>query len=320
MKKIVILDGYTIHPMTEELQWFKELGDVTIYESTPDESAAARIGDAEIVFTDSTYIGKEVLDCCPNLEWIGILATGTNSVDLEYAKSKGIPVCNVPAYGTNAVSQCAFALLLYACGHLKEHLEYVKNRLWCTQQTVPYWNHPSYELEGKVMGIIGFGRIGKQSAKTALAFGMRVLVFSKYPDKEMETENLKFVSKDELLANADVLFLHCPLTEENEGLINKERIAKMKDGVILVNTARGKLIHEFDLFEALQSKKIAFACLDVLAEEPPSCNNPLFTLENCFITPHVAWTSEEARIRICQIASENLRTFLDGQLLNCVNL
>ncbi len=320
MRKIVILDRYTIHPSETELAWFEEWGAVTSYDFTPKELVASRIGDAEIVFTDSTYIGKEVIDACSKLQWIGILATGTNSVDLEYAASKKIPACNVPAYGTNSVSQCAFALLLYGCGRLREHLHFVAEGGWCSQPMVPFWNYPSYELAGKVMGIIGFGSIGQQSAKTALGFGMNVLISSGYPKKELETETMKFVSTEELLSSSDVILLHCPLTEENQELIKKESIEKMKDGVILVNTARGKLIREEDLFDALQSGKIAFACLDVLAEEPPNPNNPLFTLKNCFITPHTAWTSEEARIRICQIAAENLKQFLNGKLVNCVNL
>lgn len=320
MNKIVILDGYTIHPNATELTWFQDLGEVSFYDRTPNELVGSRIGDAQYVYTDSTYIGKSVMDQCPHLKWIGILATGLNSVDVAYAKSKGISVCNVPGYGTDPVSQYAFSLLFYACSRLNQHLHYVQEGSWRADQIVPYWDSPFMELAGKTMGIFGFGPIGQRSAKTALALGMKVLVFSNYPDPSFQSDSLKFTNLEEVLSHSHVINLHCPLTESNLGIINKQTIDKMRDGVILINTARGKLIVEDDLNEALVSGKVAFAALDVLAEEPPHPGNPLLTAKNCYITPHVAWTSNDARIRICQIASNNLKEFLAGNLVNCVTL
>lgn len=320
MSKIVILDGYTIHPNKEELKRFEALAPVTIYDRTPPELTVERIKDAEYVFTDSTYIGKQVFDQCPNIQWIGILATGINSVDIHYAIEKGIPVCNVPAYGSDIVAQHAFALLLYGCHQLNHYLPYVKSGDWQQDVNVPYWNQPVFSLAGKTIGIFGFGSIAKNSIRIAHSLGMKVVVCTAHPDEQYASERLCFVSKKELLACADVISLHCPLTEKNHGLIDQKAISQMKDGVILINTARGKLIDEEALAIALKEGKVAFAGLDVLSSEPPALDNPLLQAKNCYITPHAAWASTEARQRICVIATENLKAYLSGRLMNCVTL
>lgn len=323
MHKIVILDGYTIHPTPEELKIFSDFGEVMLYHRTPAHLTISRIGNATVVFTDSTYIGKAVLDACPNIKYIGILATGLNSVDINYAKSKNITVCNVPAYGTDSVSQYAFSLLLYGASKMEKHNAYVTEGHWTQNaEPVPYWDFSFLQLAGKTMGIIGFGNIGKRSVKTALSLGMKVLVYTKYPDDTFATNfsepgQLIFSDMDTLLSSSHVIMLHCPLIEQstqtatrNVGLINGHTIDQMKDGVILINTARGKLIVETDLADALNRGKISFAGLDVLAEEPANPNNPLLSAKNCFITPHAAWTSEDARKKIIQISLENLRRFI----------
>lgn len=319
MKKIVILDGYTICAAEDQFHLFEELGQLELYDRTPEGLIIQRIGDAEIVFTDSTYIGKEVMDSCPNMKFIGILATGINSVDIEYARKKGIVVCNVPAYGTDSVSQYAFSLLLYGASRLQTHSQYVQDGYWLQgRDYVPYWQFPFMELRGKTLGVIGFGNIGKRSAKTALAFGMKVVVATGHPVHTEEWKEVRYITLDELFKESDVLFLHCPLTSHNVGFINEEAITKMKDGVILINTARGKLIQEQALANGLNSGKIAFAGLDVLGEEPPTKKNPLLTAKNCIITPHAAWTSKDAGRRLFHVALDNLKGYLNGVIVNSV--
>ncbi len=319
MKKIVILDGYTIYAAKDQFNLFEELGHLELYERTPKELVIERIGNAEIVFTDSTYIGKDAMDACPNIEFIGILATGINSVDIEYAQEKGIAVCNVPAYGTDSVSQYAFSLLLYGASRLSIHNQYVMEGNWQKgKDYVPYWDFPFMELCNKTIGIVGFGNIGKRSAKTALAFGMKVLVSTQHPLYTEEWKAVHYLPLEEIYKQSDVIFLHCPLTAHNMGIINEKAIDKMKDGVILINTARGKLIDESALAHGLISGKIAFAGLDVLAEEPPLSDNPLLTAKNCFITPHAAWTSKDAGVRLFHVALENLKGYLNGIMVNSV--
>lgn len=317
--KIVVLDGYTLNP--GDLSWdrLKQFGEVTIYDRTPSDKILERIGDAEIVYTNKTPLSKETLKKIPNTKFIGVLATGYNVVDVDAAKDLGITVTNIPTYGTDAVAQFAMALLLEMCHHIGEHSREVKNGAWSNSKDFCFWNFPLIELAGKNMGVIGMGRIGQTTAKIAQGFGMNVLAYDAFPNKDLETETLKFVGLDELFKNSDAISLHCPLFESTKGIINKDNIAKMKDGVMIVNTSRGPLIVEEDLAEALNSGKVAGAAVDVLSEEPAKMNNPLMTAKNCIITPHIAWAPKEARDRLLNIAIDNLEAFLNGNPVNVVS-
>jgi glycerate dehydrogenase len=317
--KIIVLDGHTLNP--GDLNWdgLKELGDVTVYDRTPADKTVERIGNAQIVFTNKTIIDKNILEACPSIKYIGVLATGYNVVDVAAAKEKGIPVANVPGYGTNSVAQFAIALLLEICQHVGEHSQSVKDGEWIDCKDFCYWKHPMIELDGKTMGIIGMGTIGKKTALIAQALGMKILVSGSRKVAELESDTLKYVELDELLAKSDVISLHCPLTDSNKGVINKANIAKMKDGVIIINTSRGPLIVEEDLAEALNSNKVYAAALDVVSVEPIKADNPLLTAKNCIITPHIAWAPIEARTRLLNIAVNNLKSFLAGSPINVVN-
>lgn len=317
--KIVILDGYTINP--GDLSWsrLEAYGKLTVYERTPKELIAERIGNAEIVMTSKCVLTSEIMNGCPNLKWIGILATGINMVDMEYATSHGIPVTNIPSYSTDSVAQFTFSLLLEICNNAGLHNEAVHSGDWQHSKDFSFTVSPQMELAGKILGIIGYGNIGKRVAKIAEAMGMKVLIASSYPEPSFETDRIKFVSKEELLSASDVISLHCPLTDENKGFINQNSISRMKDGVILINTSRGPLINEDDLAAALKSGKISAAGLDVLSVEPPSGGNPLIGLPNCIITPHIAWITRESRIRLIDTAVRNLESYLAGGKLNCVN-
>lgn len=318
--KIVILDGYTINP--GDLSWSRlgQYGELTVYEGTPAELIASRIGDAEVVMTSKCVLTAEVLSQCPNLAWIGILATGINMVDLEYAASRGIPVANIPAYSTDSVAQFTFSLLLEICNRVGVHDRAVHSGQWQSSKDFCFRLTPQMELAGKTIGVIGFGNIGKRVAKMAEAFGMKVLIASSYPDPAFATENISFASLEKLLSSSDVISLHCPLTENNRGMINRETISKMKDGAILLNTSRGPLINEEDLASALKSGKVFAAGLDVLSVEPPRDGNPLIGLPNCVITPHIAWITKESRVRLIDTAVANLESYLSGENANCVNL
>lgn len=279
-----------------DLSWagLEELGDLTVYDRTVfdrsnDNLIIERIGDAQIVFTNKTPLPREVLSKVPNVKYIGVLATGYNIVDIEAAKELGITVTNIPTYGTDSVAQMVFAHLLEICHHVAAHSDAVKNGEWTNNVDWCFWKYPLIELAGKTMGIIGYGRIGQAVGRVAQAFGMKVLANDKYPNKDLESDTLKYVELDELLANSDVISLHCPLFEENKGMINKDSIAKMKDGVIIINTSRGPLIVEDDLAEALNSGKVYAAGLDVVSTEPIKADNPLLKAKNIFLTPHIAW-------------------------------
>ncbi len=317
--KIVVLDGYTENP--GDLSWdsLGALGDLTVYDRTPKELTIERIGDAEIIYTNKTVINREILDACPDIKFIGVLATGYNVVDIEAAKEKGIPVANVPAYSTAAVSQFTIALLLELCHHVGSHSDSVLKGDWAKCIDYCYWNYPLIELAGKTMGIIGFGRIGQGTAKIAQALGMKVLAYSRNRHPELENETCKYAELDELLANSDVITLHCPLFPETEGIINKEAIAKMKDGVMIINDSRGPLIVEEDLRDALNSGKVAGAAVDVVSTEPIKPDNPLLSAKNIIITPHIAWAPKESRQRLMEIAVKNLKDFLNGDPINIVN-
>jgi len=317
--KIVILDGYTINP--GDLSWsgLKEYGELTVYERTPKELVIPRIGDAEIIMTSKCVLTAEVLDQCPNLRYIGILATGINMVDIDCASAHNIKITNIPAYSTDSVAQFTFSILLEICNQVKAHNDAVHSGQWQNSKDFCFCLTPQMELAGKTFGVIGYGYIGKRVAKMAEALGMKVLIASNYPDPAFETENIAFTSLAELFACSDIISLHCPLTEDNKGFINQDTISKMKDGVILLNTSRGPLINEEDLAQALKSGKVLAAGLDVLSVEPPNDSNPLIGLPNCIITPHIAWITRESRTRLIDIAVSNLEAYLAGGNTNCVN-
>jgi glycerate dehydrogenase len=319
--KIVVLDGYTENPGDLSWEALGALGELTVYDRTSltdQQEVIDRIGDAEIVITNKTPISKQVFDACPGMKYIAVLATGYNVVDYVYAKEKGIAVSNVPAYGTASVSQFSIALLLEICHHIGHHAQTVKEGRWQNCQDWCYWDYPLIELEGKTMGIIGFGRIGQAEGRVAKALGMKVLAYDLYPNDSGRVIG-EYVDLDTLFAQADVVSLHCNLTPENTGLINKETIAKMKDGVILINNARGQLINEQDVADALNSGKIAAAGLDVVYSEPIKADNPLLKAKNCLITPHISWAPIESRQRIMDCTVENVKGYLQGQLRNVVN-
>lgn len=315
--RIVVLDGYTLNP--GDLSWagLEQYGTVEVYDRTVPGEVIDRIGDAEIVFTNKTPITQKILEACPSVRFIGVLATGYNVVDTKAAKDKGIPVCNIPTYGTDAVAQYAFALILELCHHVGEHNRSVKQGDWAACPDFCYSNYPLIELAGKTLGIIGYGRIGRRTAQIARAFGMKVVAFDEYPGEN--NEEVALVSLDELFGCSDVISLHCPLFPSTEGMICKENLNKMKDGVLLINTSRGPLVKEEDLAQALHSGKVAGAAVDVVSTEPISPDNVLLREENCLITPHIAWAPKESRQRLMDIAVRNLGAFLDGDPENVVN-
>lgn len=316
--KIVVLDGYILNP--GDLSWdgLKRLGDLTVYDRIPKDKVIERIGEAEIIFTNKVPITKELMNKT-NIKYVGVLATGYNLVDIDAAKEKGITVTNIPTYGTNAVAQMVFAHILEICHHLAEHDEAVKKGDWTKNSEWCFWNYPLIELAGKTMGLIGYGRIGQATGKIAQAFGMKVLAYDHYENKNLESETMKYVDLDELLEKSDIISLHCPLFENTKGIINKDTIAKMKDGVIIINTSRGPLIVEEDLVEALNSGKVYAAGLDVVSTEPIKEDNPLLKAKNVLITPHIAWAPKEARERLMNIAVNNLAAYLNGAPENVVN-
>ena len=320
--KIVVLDGYTENP--GDLSWdgLKAFGDLTVYDRsslTDPNDAITRIGDAEIVFTNKTPITKQVLDACPNIKFISVLATGYNVVDVAYAKEKEIPVSNIPTYGTDSVSQFAIALLLELCHHIGCHSKTVFDGKWQNHIDWCYWDYPLIELAGKTMGIIGFGRIGHRTGQIAKALNMNVIVNDSYKNPAFVEEGFEYVDRDTLFAKSDVVVLHCPLFPDTMGIVNKESIAKMKDGVMIINNSRGPLVVEQDLCDALNSGKVSGAAVDVVATEPIKADNPLLKAKNCIITPHMSWGAKEARQRIMDISVANVQAFLDGNPQNVVN-
>ena len=317
--KIVVLDGYTLNP--GDISWggMEALGEVTVYDRTKPEDIIERIGDAEVVYTNKTPITKETLDACPSIKFIGVLATGYNVIDIAAAKEKGIPVSNIPTYGPAAVSQFAIALLLELCHHIGEHSDAVKAGEWSSNPDWCFWKHPLVELDGKTMGIIGFGRIGQDTGKIAQALGMKVLAYDSFKRPELESDTCHYTDLDTLLKESDVISLHCPLFPDTEGIINKDTIAKMKDGVMIINDSRGPLIVEQDLRDALDSGKVAGAALDVVSTEPIKMDNPLLGAKNVILTPHIAWAPKESRQRLMDIAVANLKAYVDGQPQNVVN-
>lgn len=315
--KIVILDAYAANP--GDLSWdeFAALGDLTVYDRTAQEDAAARIGDAEVVFINKVRLTDEIFAACPNLKLVSILATGYNIVDLAAAKRRGITVCNVPGYSTRAVVQMTFALLLEICQQVGLHSGAVHTGRWQTCPDFCFWDRPLIELDGKTMGIVGYGAIGSAVGTVAQALGMKLLVTARH--EKPVPEGARFVSLPELLAQSDVVSLHCPQTAENARMIDAGALAQMKDGAILLNTARGGLLDEQAMADALRSGKLLAAGMDVVSAEPIRADNPLLTAPNCFLTPHIAWAPLETRRRLQAISAENLRAFLEGKPQNVVN-
>ena len=319
--KIVVLDGHTENP--GDLSWdaLAALGELEVYDRTsltdPAE-AVARLAGATVAVTNKTPVTRQVIEACPDLRFIAVLATGYNVVDCACARERGIPVSNVPAYGTASVSQFAIALLLEVCHHIGHHSRTVHEGRWQTCPDFCYWDTPLIELDGKTLGIIGFGRIGQATGRIARALGMRVLATGSRPT-DAGRAIAEYVDLDTLLAESDVIALHCPLFPETEGIINRETIGKMKDGVILINNSRGQLVVERDLADALNRGKVAAAGLDVASTEPIRPDNPLLTAKNCVITPHMSWGAKEARQRIMDCTVDNVRAFLAGQPRNVVN-
>ena len=315
--KIVILDAYAANP--GDLSWdeFAALGDLTVYDCTAQQDAATRIGDAEVVFINKVRLTDEIFAACPNLKLVSILATGYNIVDLAAAKRRGITVCNVPGYSTRAVVQMTFALLLEICQQVGLHSGAVHTGRWQTCPDFCFWDRPLIELDGKTMGIVGYGAIGSAVGTVAQALGMKLLVTARH--EKPVPEGARFVSLPELLAQSDVVSLHCPQTAENARMIDAGALAQMKDGAILLNTARGGLLDEQAVADALRSGKLLAAGMDVVSAEPIRADNPLLTAPNCFLTPHIAWAPLETRRRLQAISAENLRAFLAGKPQNVVN-
>ena len=319
--KIVVLDGYTENPGDLSWEGLEKFGELTVYDRTSYTDSpliAERIGDAEIAIINKTPITKATIDACPNLKCIAVLATGYNVVDYTYAKEKGIVVQNVPTYGTQIVGQFAVGLLLEICSHYGHHSDTVKEGKWENNIDWCYWDYPLIELYGKTAGIIGLGRIGQATAKILNAFEMKVLAYDAF-ESEAGRRVAEYVPLDELFARSDVIFLHCPLFPSTEGIINKDNIAKMKYGVILINNSRGQLVVEQDLADALNSGKVYAAGLDVVSTEPIGADNPLKTAKNTFITPHISWAAQAARQRIMDITVDNIGSYVDGAPINVVN-
>ena len=317
--KIVVLDGYTENP--GDLSWngLESLGELTVYDRTQPDEIAARIRGAGAGYVNKVALDRETIFSAPDLKFIGVLATGYNVVDIAAARERGIAVCNIPTYGTAAVGQFAIAMLLEICHHVAHHSDAVHAGRWEQNADWCFWDYPLIELAGKTMGIIGFGRIGQTTGRIARALGMNVIAYDEY-ESGAGRALAEYTALDALFARSDVIALHCPLLPSTQGIINRENIAKMKDGVIILNNARGPLIVEQDLADALNSGKVYAAGLDVVSTEPIRGDNPLLKAKNCLITPHISWAPKESRQRLMEIAADNLRRFLEGSPVNVVNL
>lgn len=317
MKKIVVLDGYAMNPGDLSFAGLEALGDCTVYDFTRPEEVISRAQDAEMVLTNKTRLTAEMIAAMPKLEYIGVLATGYNNVDIEAARQRGIVVANVPAYSTASVAQLAFAHILNITMQVQHHSEEVHKGRWMRNRDFCFWDNTLIELEGKTIGLVGFGNTGQATAAIALGFGMKVLAYtSKSQDKL--PKGVCSVSLDELFSSSDIVSLHCPLTPDTRGLVNAERIAQMKPTAILINTSRGPVVDERALADALNAGRLYAAGVDVLSSEPPKEDNPLLTAKNCYITPHIAWATKEARGRLMAITTENVRAFLAGHPINDV--
>jgi glycerate dehydrogenase len=315
---IVVLDGYTLNPGDLSWKHLEMLGNCTIYDRTPPELIVERAKDAEVLLTNKTILSAEIIGQLTGLKYIGVLATGYNVVDISVAKSKGIPVTNIPTYGTESVAQMVFAHILNLTQKVEYHANTVKEGKWAKSIDFCYWDFPLIELKDLTLGIIGAGRIGQATAALGLAFGMKVLAYDVFHPKNL-LDGIVMKDLDTVLSESDVISLHCPLTSDMEKLINSERIGIMKNTAFLINTSRGPLIDETVLADALNNNKLAGAGLDVLSIEPPSNDNPLYNAKNCFITPHIAWATKSARSRLMDVAVNNVIAFQEGNLSNVVH-
>jgi glycerate dehydrogenase len=316
--KIVVLDGHTLNPGDLSWEGIAARGDLTVHDRTDPTDVVARIGEAEIVFTNKTVLGPAEFAACPKIRFVGVLATGYNVVDLAAATERGIVVANIPTYGTMAVAQFATALMLELCHRVGSHEASVRDGEWFRNPDWCYWHSPLVELAGKTLGVVGFGRIGQAFARIGQALGMSVLAFDAFEDKRLESATLRYCGLDELLSLSDVVSLHCPLFETNRGMIDARALSLMKPSAFLLNTSRGPLVVEQDLADALNAGRIAGAGLDVLSSEPPATDNPLIGAKNCIVTPHIAWAARESRARMMAIAEKNLSAFLAGEPVNVV--
>ena len=311
--KIVVLDGYAANP--GDLSWepLQQLGELTVYDRTPAAQTRERMAGADMVLTNKTVITRELMAACPTVKYIGVLATGYNVVDVAAARELGVTVSNIPAYSTDSVAQMVFALLLEICHNVGHHSNAVHTGRWSSNADFCFWDSPLMELAGKTMGIVGYGRIGKKVAEIARCFGMNVIAWTRTP------RDPECVSLDELLEKSDVISLHCPLFPETKNLINKDTIAKMKDGAIIINTSRGPVINDQDVADALKSGKLYAAAADVATIEPIPADNPLLGVKNMYFTPHIAWATYEARVRLMNIAVDNVKAFQAGAPINVVS-
>lgn len=316
--KAVILDGYTENPGDISWENIEKLVDLTVYPRTPQHEVSKRAKDAEILIVNKVPVTKELINELPDLKFVATLATGYNQIDCDALKEKGIPVSNIPAYSTNAVAQMVFAYILELINKVSEYTSDVKSGTWSKCKDFCYWNSPLYELDGKTLGIIGFGKIGKRVSEIANAFGMKILAYTPSGKKD-GVENVVFTDMDTVIKSSDFITVHCPLTESTKNLINAEFISKMKSNAYIINTARGAVTNESDVAEALKNGKLAGYGTDVLSTEPPSPDNPLLNVPNCLITPHIAWAAYETRLRLMGILEENIKAFLNGAPVNVVN-
>lgn len=317
--KIAILDAYTSNPGDLSWEKFEQLGEICVYERTARDEILERCKDADIILNNKVILDRKILEQLPRLKYIGILATGFNIVDIKAAAELGITVCNVPTYSTRAVAQLTFALILEFYNHVAAHDEAVHSGEWSSCKDFCFQKTPLLELSGKTLGIVGFGKIGQEVAKIADAFGMNILCSVRSPKPQPSFASFKFAELDELAEKSDIISFHCPLTEETKGLVNAEFIKKMKKNALIINTARGPIIEENALAEALNSGRIAGAAVDVLSCEPPKKDNPLLSCKNCIITPHIAWAGFETRERLLEVVYRNLKAFLDGKPINVVS-
>lgn len=313
--KITVLDGFAENPGDLSWVWLAEYGEYTVYDRTPAELIAERVKDCDVVITNKTPLRRDLLKTLNNLKYVGLLSTGYNIVDWDYCKEAGIPVCNIPSYSTAAVAQLTFALILEHTNAVAIHSNSVHSGEWSACKDFCYWKTPLTELQNKTLGIIGFGSIGKAVAKIALAFGMRVIASTNHP---APFDGVEFADYDTLLGQSDFVSLHCPLTDKTEGMVDAAFLAKMKPSAMLINTSRGQVVNEADLASALKNGVIAAAGLDVLSTEPPKEDNPLIGIDNCYITPHIAWAGYETRVRLMEICKENLKAFSLGKPQNVV--
>lgn len=316
--KIVVLDGYALNP--GDLSWdaLKEVGTIEVHDRTKEEDVVGRAKGATAVLTNKTPLSAASLSQLPDLKYIGVLATGYNIVDTAAARERGVTVTNIPTYGTASVAQFAIALLLELCHHVGLHGEAVRNGEWSRNPDWSFWKTPLIELSGRTMGIVGFGRIGRQTAAIAAALGMRIVAHDAVQTNPPDYPGFEWLPLERIISESDVLSLHCPLFPENKGMINRERLSRMKPTAFLLNTSRGPLVVDQDLADALNGEIIAGAGLDVLSVEPPQESNPLLSARNCIVTPHIAWATQQARSRLLDTAVQNLRSFVNGTVVNAV--